>query len=386
MSGGGTNTVSQQTVPSWLQPYYTQALQQGQTLEQGPGPAYYPGNQVAPLNSVQEGAINTQLGGANQVQQGAQFGAGALPLLQQGAGTVQQGAGATGMGAGLIGQAAQGPSATPGAMAANQFETSGALLNPSENPYLKNTFTQGANAVQNQLSSEFAGSGRNIIGSAPVQSDEMNNLATQLYGGAYNQGLQTMTQASALAPSIDAGMYLPGNEMMQAGQGLMGAGGNLQGAGGNWLTGAGSYQGLGNNVMNAGGSLLNTGAGLQGQTQNLINQNVNAWNYQQQLPYNQLSYYSGLLGQNGSPFASKSGSTTGSSNPWGTGLGVGLLGNSLIPGGYASLFGTGMTAASMYGGGATAGMLSAADLSALSAGVGTAADAALAAAPALAAA
>ncbi len=53
MSGGGTNTISQQTVPSWLQPYYTQALATGQNLTSGAGPAYYPGNQVAHLNSLQ---------------------------------------------------------------------------------------------------------------------------------------------------------------------------------------------------------------------------------------------------------------------------------------------------------------------------------------------
>jgi hypothetical protein len=258
--GGGTNTVSQTTVPSWLQPYYTQALQTGQQLTSGAGPEYYPGNQVAPLNSVQEQGINSIVGAASQ------------------------------------------PSASQGAQNANEFETSGALLNPSSNPYLQQTFQQGANAVQNQLSTEFAGSGRNIIGSLPVQSDEMNNLATQLYGGQYDTGLNTMTQASALAPSIDAGTYQPGQQ------------------------------------------LLSTGAGLQQQTQNNINQNVNAWNYQQQMPYNQLSYMSGLLGSDGSGFKSTSGSTTGTSSPWSTAsnaIGAGLLGSSL----YASL--TAPTAASL---------------------------------------
>lgn len=240
MSGGGQNTVTSQSVPSWLQPYLTSSLSSGQTLEQGPGPQYYPGQQVAPLNSVQEQGINSIVGAASQ------------------------------------------PNATTGAENANQFETSGALLNPNANPYLQGTFNQAASSVQNQLSSEFAGSGRDITGSLPIQSDEMNNLATQLYGGAYQQGVQTMTQASALAPSLDASTYQPGQQLLQ------------------------------------------TGAGLQGQTQNDINANMNQWNYNEQLPYNQLSWYSGLVGQNAAPFSSSSSATSQSVNPWTTAAGAGL--------------------------------------------------------------
>lgn len=242
MSGGGTNTVST-SVPSFLQPYYNQSLSQGAALLNSPGPQYYPGQTVAPFNPLQEQ-------GLDQIQQNA-----------------------------------SGPNASQSAQQANEFETSGALLNPSANPYLQGTFQQGAQQVQNSLDSQFAGSGRNIIGSAPVQSDEMNNLATQLYGGAYNTGLSNMTQASALAPSIDAGTYLPSSQ------------------------------------------LIGAGAGVQGQTQNLINANQNQWNYNQTLPYNQLSWYSGLLGANAAPFSQQNSSTAG--NPASTALGAGLLGSSL---------------------------------------------------------
>ena len=259
MSGGGTNTVSS-SVPSQFVPYYTQALGLGQNLLESGGPQYYPGQQVAPLN----------------------------PLQEQGLTSLQN--------------TATAPTASQGAQAANQFETSGALLNPAMNPYLQGTFQQGANQVQNNLDSQFAGSGRNIIGSAPVQSDELNNLATQLYGGAYQQGLQTMTQASALAPSIDAGTYLPSQE------------------------------------------LLSGGSGLQGQTQNLINANENQWNYNQQLPYNQLSWYSSLLGQNSSPFSQQQQSSSG--NPWQTAAGAGLLGSSLYGSGALGAIG------GLFGGGA----------------------------------
>lgn len=256
MSGGGTNTVTQ-NIPDWLAPFYSEALQSGGNLLASGGPQYYPGQTVAPLNPVQEQGIQSTV------------------------------------------NAASTPNASQGAQAANEFETSGALLNPSMNPYLQDTFHQAANQVQNQLSSEFAGAGRNVTASAPIQSDEMNNLATQLYGGQYQHGLDTMTRATALAPSIDAGTYLPGQE------------------------------------------LLSTGAGLQGQTQNLINANQQQWNYNQQLPYNQLSWYSGLLGQNASPFGGQTANMA--NNPWNTVAGAGLLGAGLYSsgalGGLAGLFG-----------------------------------------------
>jgi hypothetical protein len=92
VSGGGQNTIQTQSVPSWLQPYLNSALSQGQALQQSGGPLYYPGQQVAPLNPLQEQGIDSIVG------------------------------------------AAGAPIATTGAENANQFMTSGALRNPSSNP------------------------------------------------------------------------------------------------------------------------------------------------------------------------------------------------------------------------------------------------------------
>src|SRR6185312_16322503 len=92
---------------------------------------------------------------------------------------------------------------------------------PANNPYLNSEFNQAANTVQNRLESEFAGAGRNVIGSAPVQADELNNLATQLYGGAYNTGVQQQENAAALAPNVT-------NAQLGLQQGLFGAGQQIQ--------------------------------------------------------------------------------------------------------------------------------------------------------------
>jgi len=54
------------------------------------------------------------------------------------------------------------------------------------NPYLDQTFEQARLATQNGLASEFGRSGRNVDQSAGLRSQQLNNLATQIYGGAYN--------------------------------------------------------------------------------------------------------------------------------------------------------------------------------------------------------
>jgi hypothetical protein len=58
------------------------------------------------------------------------------------------------------------------------------------NPYLDQTFNKAALQTQNQLSSEFARSGRNVDASEGLRSQQLNDLGTQIYGGAYNQERQ----------------------------------------------------------------------------------------------------------------------------------------------------------------------------------------------------
>jgi hypothetical protein len=262
MSGGSQNTVSQQTVPDWLQPYLTGALSQGQTLEQGGGPQYYPGQQVADLT----------------------------PLQNMGIAGVQQIAGT--------------PNASTQAQTQNETLESGAYLNPSTNPYLSGTLTTAEQGVQNPITSQFGAAGRNVLSSAPVQSSAMNQLANQIYGGAYQTGMNNMVQGQAFSPSLDQGTYLPSNMELQ------------------------------------------TGSGVQQQNQNDINAQMSEYNYNQQLPENMLSWYSGLLGENSSPFKSGSSSTSASNNSALSDIGAGtaLLGAGQSSGlfaGLASLFGAG---------------------------------------------
>lgn len=71
------------------------------------------------------------------------------------------------------------------------------------NPYLDRTFDRAAGQVRNRMDTQFAQAGR--YGSDAHQSvmaDQYNNLATDIYGGAYNQERGYMNQAASMLPSI----------------------------------------------------------------------------------------------------------------------------------------------------------------------------------------
>ncbi len=102
-----------------------------------------------------------------------------------------------------------------------------AVLNgsPANNPYLSSEFNQAANTVQNRLESEFAGAGQPVVNSLPVQSDELNNLASQLYGGAYNTGVQQQENALGNAGNVvnnqmglQTGLFNTGQQVQNLGQ------------------------------------------------------------------------------------------------------------------------------------------------------------------------
>jgi len=174
---GQTTTTS--TPPSYMYPYIGTALNQAGSLIGGKAPQYYPGQQVAGFSRPQQQAF----------------------------------AGLTGIDTGLM----QG----------------------SGNPYEDAMFKQAAGATQNQLSSEFAGMGRNASASEPLRAEQLNNLATSLYGGNYQNDV--------------------------------------------------------NNALTAGQNLLGIGNQVQQEAQNQINANMQKYNYYQQLPYQQLQQYEQFL-------------------------------------------------------------------------------------------
>lgn len=237
MSGGGQtpagNTTNTQTPPAYMYPYIGTALGRAGNLLQGPGPQYYPGQQVAGFSDPQTAAF----GGIQDLATN--------PGLS----------GAQGYNNSLLTGNFTGPQANLAAMGQGG----------ATNPYLDAMFKQAAGATQGQLESEFGGAGRNVDAAAPLQAQTDTNLATSLYGNAYAQNQANALSANALLTNAQGGAVNNAQNLDTTKLGLLGA-----------------ESGVGSQVQNL--------------AQQQIDANQAKYNYYQQLPYNQLQQYEGQLG------------------------------------------------------------------------------------------
>lgn len=144
--------------------------EQSRSLYGTGGPQYYGGNTVVPFSSQTEQALGMTeqraLNGSPVTNAAQNYATNTLsndPTSQFGSG------------------------ANPYASSANPYGS-------VNNPYLDATFGKAADSVQNRLETQFAGAGRNVGASMPANSDMLQSLASQIYGGAYenerNRGLQ----------------------------------------------------------------------------------------------------------------------------------------------------------------------------------------------------
>mgnify|MGYP001486722919 CR=1 FL=1 len=89
------------------------------------------------------------------------------------------------------------------------------------NPYLDAMFNQASGQVQNRIDSNAALAGR--LGSnshAETYQNGMNNLAAQMYGGAYESDQARRMQAIGMAPTFGDAAYKDAAQLMSAGQTL----------------------------------------------------------------------------------------------------------------------------------------------------------------------
>ena len=285
-SSGPTNTTVQNTnLPDYVQPYVMSMLGAAQ-------------NQM--FNTDSSGAITgfkpytpysndptNYIAGFSPLQQQAQQGAANL----QTPGQFQAGsqlAGAAGMGSlGTAGQMA-GAGANYNAMATNPYAV-GAFMNPylqnSLQPQL-NQIAQQGNIASNQAASQATGSGAfgGTRGALAQNLAQQNSLMAQQ--NAIGQGYNTAFQNAQQAQQFGANLGLQGLQGALSGYGQAGqAGATLGQLGQQQLTGQ-------EGILSA-----QNAAGLQQQTQqqNIINQAVQNYAQQQQMPLQDLSNLSSLL-------------------------------------------------------------------------------------------
>lgn len=236
MSGGsqqaGTTTTTNAPYSAY-QPYIGTALGQAGNLLQSGGPQYYPGQQVASFN----------------------------PLQSQAFGGIQSAANSTGA-----------------LSRANAMDKT--LMQGSGNPFENQMFQQEMQQVQPQLASQFAGSGRDIVGSMPLAQQQLGNMGAQFYGQQYQNDVNNALNAGNQAQSL----Y---DTRLSGQQQLLGAGNQIQ-----------------------------------GQSQALIDASKNAYNYNQNLPYQNLQRFEGAI-------AGLMPGTGQQSNPYFTNPSANLLGGAL---------------------------------------------------------
>lgn len=94
----------------------------------------------------------------------------------------------------------------------------GQLMQGGSNPYLDRQFGKASSAVRQKLDSQFASAGR--YGSDAhqnVMSDAYNDLATNIYGGAYESDMGRRMQGLGMAPGLDSALAQTAARQYQAG-------------------------------------------------------------------------------------------------------------------------------------------------------------------------
>lgn len=197
-SGGGPSTVSSNTqsnLPAWAVPYGMGLLgQTGNYINSDLAGGYPAGMQaqIAPLSPDQQEGLNLGYAAATGAQ-------------------------------GLLGPA----------LSQAQNTLSGAYLNPNTNPYLQGAFNEAALPVTEQyqyatqpgIQAEYAHAGA-FGGSAQQQTEglaqqglgnALQNLATNIYGGAYQQGVQNQLAEEQLVPGLLGATFAPSQALLNLG-------------------------------------------------------------------------------------------------------------------------------------------------------------------------
>jgi hypothetical protein len=180
-SSGNQRTTTTTEPPAFIRPFMEYGAQQSRALYETGGPQYYQGNTVVPFSQQTERALG-------MTEQRALNGSPVTNAAQN--------------------YATDTLTSTPASQfgtASNPYASSANPYGSVNNPYLDATFNKAADTVQNRLESQFAGSGRNVAASRPANTEALNDLATNIYGGAYenerNRGLSFDQQQLGIGAS-----------------------------------------------------------------------------------------------------------------------------------------------------------------------------------------
>ena len=280
-------------------------------------PQYYPGSTVVPFAPETQQALDMQ---AQRAQSGSPLNAAAQSSL-----TNVLGGGANPATPYLEGMFGQVNPAT---------QSLTALANGTDQAGFQNAFNAARNQITPQVDSLFGRAGRSGSGLAQTaQTQAEADAFANLYNQEQNRKLSA---ASQLGSNFLGGQA---NELSAAlglgGQFLQGQGLQNQAAALAPTLSASDYTDI--------GQLAQVGAQRESMSQQQLQDQINRYNYGQQLPYNMLQQYAGLI----SGVPAIGGTTTAP----GASTGQNLLGGGLAGAGLAQMFGvgSGMTGSALAG-------------------------------------
>lgn len=295
--GGGTTTSSttQNTTPwSEQQPYLLQGFQEADKLfNNSPWPQYYGGNTYVPLNSSQNGAINSLFG------TGMQGGTSSLQEAQSNAANT---------------------------------------LAPSYTNGTQPQFNQGQGVLSNEMSSGYLNpwnspSFNTVVGNT-IASVLPSVTSSYLGGNRLDSGLATRAASQGLTDAVGSLAQNQYNTNQQIQQNAVAQAGN------NYLTQQGNQMkalSLAPMIDQQAVSDLNTAFNAAGQDQqnqqNLVNADIQRWNYNQSLPFNMLGQFQNSVAGN------YGGMSTGTqTQPYYSNTGANIMSGVLGVGGIAAAF------------------------------------------------
>ena len=273
--GGGSTTTVQKADPwSGQQPYLTDIFQQAQKLYNNGGmaPDYYPGQTVADQSSWTQNALQMQ---ADRAQNGS-------PLIDNASNAMNN-------------------ITTGQALADNQGLNTLNQLSQEDNPYVDELYNRANNQVQASLDGNFSRAGRYGSGAhEAAAADAANNLATQMYSSLWDKRADAAASAGQL---YNTGI----GQQVVAGQ---------------------AGQQLANQAYTDAAALSEAGGVVDDYNQQLINADIDRYNYEQQQALLALQNYNNLIQGNYGGTSTTTGQQSGGSTV-GNVLGGALAGGGL---------------------------------------------------------
>ncbi len=93
----------------------------------------------------------------------------------------------------------------------------GDFLSPDSNPFLEQTFNRAADLTRGRLDTEFAGAGRNLGAARPARSEELQTLASNIFGSNFQRERDRQMNAVGQARGLASDDFTDIQAMIDAG-------------------------------------------------------------------------------------------------------------------------------------------------------------------------